>query len=236
MQYQIPQEGFVLNIDKPYGWSSFQVVNYFKWAIRRKTGLKKFKIGHAGTLDPLATGILLICVGKKTKSIPEIQSGDKAYAGSMVLGYHSPSHDLEKKLQKVDFQDFSEEDLLIKANELSGEYEQVAPVFSAKKINGKRAFEHARKGVETLELKKNKINISKFGLEASNFPFFDFEVHCSKGTYIRSLVRDFGEACHTKATMTALRRIKSGDYTIENAIAKMNWEKEICEKLEVLSV
>ena len=236
MQYQIPQEGFVINIDKPYGWSSFQVVNYFKWAIRRKTGLKKFKIGHAGTLDPLATGILLICVGKKTKSIPEIQSGDKAYAGSMVLGYHSPSHDLEKTLQKVDFQDFSQEELLNKAKELSGEYEQVAPVFSAKKINGKRAFEHARKGVETLDLKKNKIIISEFGLDSSNFPFLDFEVHCSKGTYVRSLVRDFGELCNTKATMTALRRIKSGDYTIENAIAKMNWEEEICEKLDVLSV
>lgn len=222
-KYALPENGFVLAVDKPYGWTSFQVVNFFKWRLKRLCQQKNIKIGHAGTLDPLATGLLLLCVGKQTKNISQIQLGDKSYAGSLNLGYFSPSFDLEKRTEKMAFEVPNDDVLTNAFKSIEGHYEQVAPMFSAKKFKGKRAFQLAREGKE-VELKKNLISINQFSVVAKRGSSIDFVMHCSKGTYVRSAVRDVGKALDTVAVMTALRRTKSGDYNIENAIKKQNWE------------
>ena len=211
--------GKVLLIDKPLKWSSFQAVNKLKYILKRKYDLpKKFKIGHAGTLDPLATGLLIICTGKFTKSITEIQAQAKEYTGTIVLGATTPSYDLETEIDATFPTAHITEALILETTkQFIGEIDQKPPVFSAIKKDGKRLYEHARAG-EEVEIQSRKITIYEFEITRIQLPEVDFRVKCSKGTYIRSLAYDFGLALHSGGHLMALRRTKIGDYSVENAI------------------
>jgi len=210
--------GQLLLIDKPLGWSSFQAVNKLKWAIRKNFNLKKIKIGHAGTLDPLATGLLLICTGKFTKTINELQGQVKEYTGTFTLGATTPSYDLETETDKTYPIDHITENLVHDATEkFIGEIEQIPPVFSALKKDGKRLYEYAREG-KKIEIKKRPITIYEFEITAIELPKVSFRIVCSKGTYIRSLAHDFGKELNSGAHLTELRRTKIGDYTVNKAI------------------
>lgn len=209
--------GQVLLIDKPLEWSSFQAVNKLKWAIRKRFSLKKFKIGHAGTLDPLATGLLIICTGKFTKKITEYQGQEKEYTGVFTLGGTTPSYDLETEINKT----FSTEHItpdLIKTttSQFLGEIEQAPPVFSALKKDGKRLYELAREGV-SVDIPKRKVSVSAFEITKIDGINIHFRIACSKGTYIRSIAHDFGKALNSGAHLTALRRTKIGDFNVDNA-------------------
>ncbi|TKD65390.1 tRNA pseudouridine(55) synthase TruB [Flavobacterium sp. ASW18X] len=220
--------GQTLLIDKPLEWSSFQAVNALKWAIRKKFDLnKKFKIGHAGTLDPLATGLLIICTGKHTKTIPSLQGQEKEYTGIITLGATTPSYDLETAIDQT-FPTDHLTDALIHAtiHKFLGEIDQRPPIFSALKKDGKRLYEHARKG-ETIDIPTRKISISEFEITEIKDLNVHFRVRCSKGTYIRSLAFDFGEALGCGGHLTALRRTKIGSYNVNNAVTP----KEFKEKL-----
>ena len=218
------QAGAVLLVDKPYGWTSFDVVNKLRWNLKRKYGLKNFKVGHAGTLDPLATGLLVICTGKATKKITELTADDKIYTGTFLLGKTTPCYDLEKPFDDIEYETAHITPELLAAAEESfmGVQEQYPPVFSAKQVDGKRAYDLARAG-KTVELKANTIEIKEFKIDASRFPEIDFYIHCSKGTYIRSVAHDFGKKLNSGATLIALRRISSGDYRIEDAKQVDEW-------------
>jgi len=221
-------EGKVLLIDKPYTWSSFQAVNKLKYLLKRKFDLpKKFKIGHAGTLDPLATGLLIICTGKFTKKITEIQAQKKEYTGTIRLGATTPSYDLETEIDAV-FETSHLTEALIQNTipQFLGEIDQIPPVFSAIKKDGKRLYEHARAG-EEVEIKSRKTTIYEFEITAIQLPDIDFRVSCSKGTYIRSLAFDFGKAMQCGGHLTALRRTKIGDYSVENAILPNLFEETL---------
>jgi tRNA pseudouridine55 synthase len=211
--------GQILLIDKPYKWSSFQALNKVKWALRKKYNLnKKFKIGHAGTLDPLATGLLLICTGKFTKKIPELQGQTKEYTGTIYLGATTPSYDLETEIDKTYATEHITNELIQNTiNDFLGEIEQTPPIFSAVKKDGKRAYELARKG-ETVVLKSRKITIHDFEITKIDMPKINFRVVCSKGTYIRSLADDFGRALKSGAYLAALRRTKIGSYNVNDSI------------------
>lgn len=224
------QEGETLLIDKPLNWTSFDVVNKIRWNLKRKLGVKNIKVGHAGTLDPLATGLLIICTGKHTKLIESIQADEKTYTGTILLGKTTPSYDLETEYN----QDFPTEHItaeMLEEVRLSflGELQQVPPIFSAKQIDGKRAYDFARAG-KTIEMKANSIQVSAFRIDASRFPEIDFEISCSKGTYIRSIAYDFGAKLGSGGTLIKLRRTKSGTNDIKNAfsvdeiLAKINAE------------
>ncbi len=209
--------GQVLLIDKPLEWSSFQAVNKLKWAIRKKFSLKKFKIGHAGTLDPLATGLLIICTGKFTKKITEYQGQEKEYTGVFTLGGTTASYDLETEINKTFATDHITPDL-IKAttHQFIGDIEQAPPVFSALKKDGKRLYELAREG-KTVDIPKRKVNVSAFEITDIDGLNIHFRIACSKGTYIRSIAHDFGAALNSGAHLTALRRTKIGDFNVDNA-------------------
>ena len=211
--------GKILLIDKPLKWSSFQAVNKLKYILKRKYDLpKKFKIGHAGTLDPLATGLLIICTGKFTKSINEIQAQAKEYTGTIVLGATTPSYDLETEIDATFPTAHITEALILETTkQFIGEIDQKPPVFSAIKKDGKRLYEHARAG-EEVEIQWRKTTIYEFEITRIQLPEVDFRVKCSKGTYIRSLAYDFGLALHSGGHLMALRRTKIGDYSVENAI------------------
>ena len=211
--------GQILLIDKPYEWSSFQALNKVKWALRKKYNLnKKFKIGHAGTLDPLATGLLLICTGKFTKKIAELQGQTKEYTGTIYLGATTPSYDLETEIDKTYATEHITNELIQNTiNDFLGEIEQTPPIFSAVKKDGKRAYELARKG-ETVVLKSRKITIHDFEITKIDMPKINFRVVCSKGTYIRSLADDFGRALKSGAYLAALRRTKIGSYNVNDSI------------------
>ncbi len=212
-------EGKLLLIDKPLGWSSFQAVNSLKWAIRKKFQLKKIKIGHAGTLDPLATGLLLICTGKATKTINELQGQEKEYTGSFTLGATTPSYDLETEVDKLYPTDHITEAMIHEATSaFLGEIEQAPPVFSALKKDGKRLYEYAREG-KSVEIKKRLVTITEFEITKIQLPLVHFRVVCSKGTYIRSLAYDFGKELGSGAHLSTLRRTKIGDYNVNKAIA-----------------
>ncbi|MDX1326301.1 MAG: tRNA pseudouridine(55) synthase TruB [Arenibacter sp.] len=212
-------EGKLLLIDKPLGWSSFQAVNSLKWAIRKKFQLKKIKIGHAGTLDPLATGLLLICTGKATKTINELQGQEKEYTGSFTLGATTPSYDLETEVDKHYPTDHITEAMIHEATSaFLGEIEQAPPVFSALKKDGKRLYEYAREG-KSVEIKKRLVTITEFEITKIQLPLVHFRVVCSKGTYIRSLAYDFGKELGSGAYLSTLRRTKIGDYNVNKAIA-----------------
>jgi tRNA pseudouridine55 synthase len=220
--------GKVLLIDKPLTWSSFQAVNKLKYILKRKYDLpKKFKIGHAGTLDPLATGLLIICTGKFTKKITEIQAQIKEYTGTIVLGATTPSYDLETEVDaSFPTAHITEALILETTNKFLGEIDQKPPVFSAIKKEGKRLYEHARAG-EVVEIQSRKTTIYEFEITRIQLPEVDFRVQCSKGTYIRSLAYDFGLALQSGGHLSALRRTKIGDYSVENAILPDDFEQSI---------
>lgn len=215
--------GSTILVDKPLGWTSFDVVNKLRWYLKRRLGVKKLKVGHAGTLDPLATGLLVICIGKHTKRIEELMGGEKAYTGTILLGKTTPSFDLETEFNKEHPTDHITADML-EAVRLSflGEQDQVPPIFSAKQIDGKRAYDLARAGKE-VEMKANKITISDFRIDASAFPEITFSVNCSKGTYIRSIAHDFGAKLESGGTLIELRRVRSGDLSVADAKQVEEW-------------
>lgn len=223
------QNGQVLLIDKPLNWTSFDVVNYIRSLIRKVYDLKKLKVGHAGTLDPLATGLLILCTGKKTKEIETYQGMDKVYIGSMKLGITTPSFDKETEPDGYfEVGHLTEKDLLNAQKQFEGEIEQVPPKYSAVKIKGKRAFDYARNNTE-VKIKSRKVLIHDFNLLNINIPDIDFAVSCSKGTYIRSLVSDFGKALNNGAYLTALRRTQIGDYKVSDAYSIESFKKLILD-------
>ena len=210
-------EGEILLIDKPIGWTSFDVVNSIRYAIKKTFNIKKIKVGHAGTLDPLATGLLIICTGKFTKQIDSFQSLDKVYVGSMFIGATTPSFDKETEIEQTfDIKNITKNNLLETSKQFTGIIEQTPPAYSAVKIDGKRAFEYARKNNE-VKIKSRQVTIHEFSLLNFELPEIDFMVSCSKGTYIRSLVNDFGRAINNGAYMSSLRRTSIGDFSVNNA-------------------
>ena len=227
-------EGQILLIDKPLEWSSFQAVNALKWAIRKKFNLsKKFKIGHAGTLDPLATGLLLICTGKATKKIPELQGQLKEYTGTFTLGASTPSYDLETEIdQSYPIEHLTKEEIYAARKGFLGEIQQKPPVFSAIKKDGKRLYEFARKG-ETVEIKPRNIEIFEFEITKIEMPDVDFRVVCSKGTYIRSLAHDFGKSLDSGAHLSVLRRTKIGGFNVDKAQSPQQFKEWLHSKTVV---
>lgn len=223
MQYDF-YNGEVLLIDKPYTWSSFQAVNKIKHAIKKHpsllvNGVKvKPKVGHAGTLDPLATGLLIVCTGKKTKTIDSLMGMEKEYTGTFLLGSTTPCFDLEKPVdQHYPTGHITEKNIADAAKSFVGLNQQVPPIFSAVMIGGKRAYELARAGVET-EIKAREIEIKEFEVVSINMPEVNFRIVCSKGTYIRSIARDFGLALHSGAHLSALCRTRIGDFLLKDAV------------------
>lgn len=220
------KEGDFFLIDKPYTWTSFQVVKKMKYILSKHTGEKKFKIGHAGTLDPLATGLLIICVGKYTKRIEEFQSFRKEYTGTFTLGATTPSYDREQPVNATFPTEHITEELLCSTTKsFLGKQKQVPPLFSAIKVNGKRAYSYVKQGL-TPEIKEKDIEIFDFELSNINIPKVDFRIACSKGTYIRSIARDFGLELLSGAYLSKLCRTKIGDYLLEDAISLEEFEKQ----------
>jgi tRNA pseudouridine55 synthase len=211
-------EGQVLLVDKPLDWTSFHAVNKLKWKLKREFHLpKKFKIGHAGTLDPRATGLLIVCTGKFTKKISEIQNAPKEYFTEIKIGVQTESYDTEKpEILPQDFSHISSSFILEKLQSFVGEIDQTPPIFSALKIDGKRAYDLARAG-EEVEMKSRKTTIHYLENIEVDLPFVRFTVGCSKGTYIRSLAHDIGQSLGVGAYLSQLRRTKIGDYSVENA-------------------
>ena len=222
------QNGQILLIDKPLNWTSFQAVNKIKYALINKVGLpKKFKIGHAGTLDPLASGLLLICTGKFTKKISELQGQAKEYTGTFFIGATTPSYDLETEIDETFPISHIDNELIHETvKQFLGEINQKPPIYSAIKKDGVRLYEHARAG-EVVEIEFRKTTIHEFEITRITLPKIDFRVVCSKGTYIRSLAFDFGKALNSGAHLTALRRTKIGDYNVENAIGVIEFEANL---------
>lgn len=211
------KNGQVLLIDKPLEWTSFQAVNKLRWHIKQRFKIKKIKVGHAGTLDPLATGLLIICTGKQTKEIQTYQGQEKEYTGTFTLGATTPSYDLETEIdENFPIEHITEELLKETTKQFLGEIQQKPPIFSAIKKDGKRLYELARKG-ETTEIKARTVNITEFEITNINLPKVDFRVVCSKGTYIRSLAYDFGKALNSGAHLSTLRRTKIGFFSVDDA-------------------
>ena len=216
------RSGEVLLFDKPYGVTSFSIVNRVRGIIKRKLKVKKIKVGHAGTLDPLATGLLVVCTGKSTKTITSIQDAPKEYTGTITLGATTPSYDLESEIdQTFEVNHISDELLEATAKSFVGEMDQMPPIFSAKQVDGKRAYELARKGQE-VKLNTKRVTITDFEIistrRTDNRIEVDFRIGCSKGTYIRSIAYDFGAALKSGGHLTALRRTKIGKYNVDDAI------------------
>ena len=219
--------GEIILIDKPLDWTSFQVVNKIRWLIRSTFGIKKIKVGHAGTLDPLASGLLILCTGKMTKSIEQFMGQEKEYTGTFTLGSTTPSYDLETEIDNTFPTDHITEELLqATLNQFVGTIDQYPPVFSALKKDGKRLYEFAREGIE-VKIPARKVNIRSFELTQKAIPKVDFKVICSKGTYIRSLANDYGKALNSGAHLSALRRTRIGEFNIEQAISIEDFEKQI---------
>lgn len=211
------KNGQVLLIDKPLNWTSFQVVNKLRWEIRQRFNIKKIKVGHTGTLDPLATGLLIVCTGKFTKKIDTYQAQKKEYTGTITVGGTTPSYDLETEINETfPIHHITEELIHNTTKQFIGELDQKPPIFSAIKKDGKKLYELARAG-ETTEIKTRKITITEFEITKIDLPNIEFRVVCSKGTYIRSLAYDFGNALNSGAHLSALRRTKIGSFSIDNA-------------------
>lgn len=220
-------EGAILPFDKPYEWTSFDVVGKVRNAVRRYLGVKSIKVGHAGTLDPLATGLLIVCTGKATKQIERLQATEKEYTGTFVLGATTPSFDLEKEVDALWPVDHITPALVTDAAKiLTGELMQTPPVFSAVKVDGKRAYNYARDNEEVIIAPK-PVTISAFEITRMAIPEVDFRIVCSKGTYIRAIARDFGLALHSGAYMSALRRTRSGSFHVSGALDPL----QFCERL-----
>ncbi|MDD7438667.1 MAG: tRNA pseudouridine(55) synthase TruB [Bacteroidales bacterium] len=219
-------------VDKPLEWTSFDVVNKFRYIACRKLGMKKLKVGHAGTLDPLATGVVVICTGKYTKRIEEVQRQEKVYTASVRLGATTPSFDLESEVDAIYPTEHITQELVEEVlRQYEGEIDQVPPTFSAVKVDGKRAYEYARKG-EDLELDAKRIRIHKIELLRFDLPSIEIKVTCGKGTYIRALARDIGKALGSGGHLTALRRERVGAFGIEGAIGVEEFSDFIEQKLE----
>ena len=213
------KNGQVLLIDKPLTWTSFQVVNKLRWEIRQRFNIKKIKVGHAGTLDPLATGLLIICTGKQTKQIDTYQGQVKEYTGTFTLGATTPSYDLETEIDNTfSIAHITEALLHETTQQFTGEIQQKPPIFSAIKKDGKRLYELARKG-ETTEIKERTVTVTSFEITKINLPAVDFRIICSKGTYIRSIAFDFGKALNSGGYLSALRRTKIGEFSVDNALS-----------------
>ena len=211
--------GEILVIDKPYRWTSFDAVKRLRGAVQRRLNAKRFKVGHAGTLDPLATGVLLVCTGRATKRIAELQEGMKEYVAEITFGATTPSYDLEKEIDATyPWEHITTELIAETLPKFQGHVMQVPPVFSAVKVDGKRAYNYARKGKE-VEIKAKPLEIKELEVLSWEAPKLTLRVLCSKGTYIRALARDLGEAMNSGAHLTALRRTRVGDYTINDAMS-----------------
>lgn len=211
--------GEILVIDKPYRWTSFDAVKRLRGAVQRRLNAKRFKVGHAGTLDPLATGVLLVCTGRATKRIAELQEGMKEYVAEITFGATTPSYDLEKEIDATyPWEHITPELIAETLPKFQGHVMQVPPVFSAVKVDGKRAYNYARKGKE-VEIKAKPLEIKELEVLGWEAPKLTLRVLCSKGTYIRALARDLGEAMNSGAHLTALRRTRVGDYTIDDAMS-----------------
>lgn len=211
-------EGEVLLINKPLHWTSFQLVNKLRWLIKRKLGIKKIKVGHSGTLDPLASGLMIICTGKKTKEISQHQAAEKEYIATLKLGATTPSYDGEtEETYFYPTKHISKELIISVCNRFVGEIEQLPPIFSAIKLKGKKLYESARKG-NKVEIKPRIIRINELEIISMDLPYIKLRVLCSKGTYIRSLAHDLGKAMNTGAWLCELQRTKIGSKTIKNAI------------------
>ena len=223
--------GQILLIDKPLNWTSFQAVNKLKYALINKLGLpKKFKIGHAGTLDPLATGLLLVCTGKFTKRITELQGQAKEYTGTFFIGATTPSYDLETEIDETFPTSHIDEAFIHETiKQFLGEIDQKPPIYSAIKKEGIRLYEHARAG-NAVEIASRKTTIHEFEITRIALPEIDFRVVCSKGTYIRSLAFDFGKAMNSGSHLTALRRTKIGDYDVKKAVDVVVFENNLESK------
>ncbi len=220
-------EGAVLYIDKPLTWTSFDVVNKIRKSLRLNLGIQKIKVGHAGTLDPLATGLVIICTGKATKQIMQYQDMDKAYIAQVRLGATTPSFDLETKVDHTfPWEHITTEKIEKALVQLSGDQEQMPPLFSAKSVDGKRAYAMARKGKQ-VELKHQQVHISQLNLISTELPDLSLQVDCSKGTYIRSLARDLGSKLESGAHLTGLRRTRIGPYHVDQAITVENFINNI---------
>jgi tRNA pseudouridine55 synthase len=226
MSFQFEQ-GEIILVNKPYRWTSFDVVNFVRNYIKSLPGLKKIKIGHAGTLDPLATGLLILCTGKMTKQIEQFKEFDKEYTGSFTIGATTPSYDLETETDHVfPYEQITEEIIHATAQELTGSYEQLPPMFSAIKIKGVRAYEHARKGRE-VTIKPKQVSIPVFEITGIQLPVVSFRIVCSKGTYIRAIARDFGEKLHCGAYLSSLCRTRIGIYYLKDAYEPEELRKKI---------
>ncbi|HAT3991399.1 tRNA pseudouridine(55) synthase TruB [Elizabethkingia anophelis] len=213
------QAGQILLVDKPLDWTSFNAVNKIKWKLKREFKLKKVKVGHAGTLDPRATGLLVICTGKATKKIPQIQDAAKEYWAEIKIGVQTESYDTEKpEILPQDISGITEANIQDALKKFLGEIDQKPPIFSALKVDGKRAYDLARAGQE-VDIKIRKTTIHYIDRVEINLPYVSFYVGCSKGTYIRSLAHDIGQELGVGAYLTQLRRTKIGEYTIENSTA-----------------
>ena len=225
-----PEQGGFILLNKPYTWTSFQATKKVQYILKRHFGLKKIKIGHAGTLDPLATGLLVLCVGKYTKRIEEFQAQEKEYTGTIHLGATTPSYDLETEIDNTYPVEHINENLIYEtAKAFIGEQMQIPPIFSALKINGVRAYTKAREGKE-VEIKERTIHIYDFEITDIRFPEVNFRIRGSKGTYIRSIARDFGAKLNSGAYLSALCRTESGDFKLSEAFSIEQVEEQFPPK------
>lgn len=227
---QLPEEAFkqgqILLFDKPLKWTSFQLINKVRWLIKRRYKIKKIKVGHAGTLDPLATGLLILCTGKATKQIPGLQGHEKEYTGSFTLGATTPSYDLETDVDKeFSFEHLTDSKIRNATSSFIGDIEQHPPVFSALKKDGKRLYEYARSG-QDVKIASRPVTISEFEITGISLPEVSFRVVCSKGTYIRSLAHDFGKHLESGAYLSSLRRTRIGPYKVGDALTIASFVNE----------
>lgn len=223
--------GKVLLFNKDKEWTSFDLVNKARNLVKKSFDIKKIKVGHAGTLDPLATGLLIVCTGKETKNINQYQDLSKTYITNIKLGESTPSFDLETEVDKrLPFEHITEDEVKEIIKSYTGTIEQIPPMYSAINVNGKRAYQLARKG-ETVELKKREVQIYSINILKFELPNLTIEINCSKGTYVRSLARDIGESLNTVAHLTELERTKIGEFNVKDAISIKEFEEELKNEL-----
>ena len=212
------QDGKMLLVDKPLTWTSFDVVKYIRKSLVSKFKIKRIKVGHAGTLDPLATGLLIICIGKQTKQISIYQNLSKTYTGKFKLGETTPSYDAETEVNKsFNYDHIKEKDIINLSQKFTGKLMQKPPIFSALKKNGKRMYEYAREN-KKIEIQEREINIYEFEIIKFENPYIEFKINCSKGTYIRSIANDFGKKLNSGSYLSELRRINIGEFSVLNAL------------------